>query len=78
MGLYCSGCITLKVEESACVCRVMYDIDHLPLELHELRQQSARVDDLLHRLNWVLKHLVATGELQRRRRRQENNTDLTN
>ena len=48
MGLYCNGCITLKVEESACVCRVMYDIDHWPLELHELRKQSARVDDLLH------------------------------
>ena len=45
MGLYCSGCITLKVEESACVCRVLWDIDHLPLELHELRQQSAKVDD---------------------------------
>ena len=59
MGLYCNGCITLKVKESACVCRVMYDIDHWPLELHELRKQSARVDDLLHRLNWVVKHLVA-------------------
>lgn len=58
MGLYCNGCITLKVKESACVCRVLWDIDHLPLELHELRQSSARVDDLLHRLNWVLKHLV--------------------
>ena len=58
MGRYCSGCITLKVKESACVCRVLWDIDHLPLELHELRQQSAKVDDLMLRLNWVLKHLV--------------------
>jgi len=61
MGRYCSGCITLKAEESACVCRVLWDIDHLPLELHELRQQSARVDDLMLRLNWVLKHLVNGG-----------------
>ena len=61
MGLYCSGCITLKVKESACVCRVLWDIDHLPLELRELRQQSDKVDDLLHRLNWVLKHLVNGG-----------------
>jgi len=43
------------------VCRVLWDIDHLPLELHELRQQSDKVDDLLHRLNWVLKHLVKGG-----------------
>lgn len=61
MGRYCSGCITLKAKESACVCRVLWDIDHLPLELHELRQQSARVDDLMLRLNWVLKHLVNGG-----------------
>lgn len=61
VGLYCDGCLTLKAKESACVCRVMYDIDHWPLELHELRKQSARVDDLLHRLNWVVKHLVARG-----------------
>ena len=78
MGLYCNGCITLKVKESACVCRVLWDIDHLPLELHELRQQSARVDDLMLRLNWVLKHLVATDGLQRRGRHQENSTDLIN
>ena len=61
MGRYCSGCVTLKVKESACVCRVLWDIDHLPLELHELRQQSAKVDDLMLRLNWVLKHLVDIG-----------------
>jgi hypothetical protein len=61
MGRYCSGCITLKVEESACVCRVLWDIDHLPLELHKLRSTDAKVDDLLHRLRWVLKHLVDIG-----------------
>lgn len=61
MSRYCRGCITLKQEGSACVCRVLYDIDHLPLELHRLRKESARVDDLLQRLNWVLKHLANGG-----------------
>ena len=61
MGRDGSDCITIKVEASACVSHVVWDIDHLPLELHELRQQSAKVDDLMLRLNWVLKHLVDIG-----------------
>lgn len=58
MARYCSGCVTLKVKGSACVCRVMYDIDHLPLELHRLSKEDARVGDLIDRLRQVLKQLT--------------------
>lgn len=61
MGRYCSGCVTLKIPDSACVCRVLWDIDHLPIELHKLRNTDAKVDDLLHRLRWVLQHLANGG-----------------
>jgi hypothetical protein len=57
MGRYCSGCVTLKIEDSACVCRVLWDIDHLPYDLHQLRRNNDRVDDLLQRIRKVLHQL---------------------
>lgn len=58
MARYCTGCVTLKTDGAACICRVMYDIDHLPYSLHQLTREDAKVDDLIQRLRSVLSQLT--------------------
>jgi len=58
VGRYCNGCITLKEVGSACVCRIVWDVDHIPHSLRQLMEEDEKVNDFIIRGRKVIKQLT--------------------
>jgi len=58
VGRYCNGCITLKETGSACVCRIVWDVAHMPLSLQQLIKDDDKVADFIDRGRKVIEQLT--------------------
>ena len=55
--MVCIKCETLKDDNNACVCRVVYDLNHPPQALTSLMLEDNKVKDLVERTRKVVAQL---------------------